>query len=57
MPQSYIPFAFTKSSRYTYSTDQDLFLLEICTTVCWRVPASQGSSTYRFANKVPYYSD
>ena len=46
-----------KNSHYTYSTDQDLFLLEICTTVYWRIPASQGSSTYRFANKVPYFSD
>ena len=42
MPQSYITFAFTKNSHYTYSIDQDLFLLVIYTTVCWRVPASQG---------------
>ena len=57
MPQSYITFAFTKNSHYTYSIDQDLFLLVIYTTVCWRVLASQGSSTYRFANKVPYFSN
>ena len=55
MPRSYIPFAFTKNSYHTYSTDQDLFLLVIYTTVCWRVLASQGSSTYRFATIFEYH--